>query len=804
MRWIRLTVPLFLALMFVGNALAGTTPPGAPPDPGVPTYSGSPAAKTDYSTFQAGVSSDELVAHSDLYGYIVDDTISPAWLDLTTDGVEVLFSTPNEDDEAVGPFSLGFDFDFYENTYNEVYISTNGLITFGDGSDLYDNQSIPRDTYPNNYITPFWDDLILLVDNNGQKVSRVFYKSGSGSNGKYFAVEWYQISRLGSQDKLTFQAILYQNGDILFQYHDLNGILDQATVGIEDEHGVDGLLYLFNASGLSASKAIKFIRPAAPTWRAKVYPLYRSGFAISNRVNLDFTVRNSGNRTEPDIYDLNISGTNPGWQLTLFEADGKTPLRDNDGDGVVDTGNMLPGADFKIILNALAPEDAQAGDYIQPIVTAVSSRLPSKQASVRMQIAVPAPFAQASLDIFVGPNLRLIWKHNLYGTNLNQGQQFTGSNLSVIAMPDKRYFYTWEHNLNVDGKSYANLEYTILNRFGVVVKNVSALTDNHLAENGTEDRFLSLASTQGGRIGTIWVRTQRRISDQKLNQNVYFSVLDSMGQLVVNPINLTQNDQWRGQDDFDVPMFIAPRIAVTSDNRFVLAWGDERNHPDGSSANLFYAIFNADGALLTPVTRLTNSIGGGTRYSTPALVALPGNNILMAYVVLDPGDPLNPLDDVSQAAYLVLSSAGSQVKSETIIPGSTGASPDGYLLSDGSRVLLGWGVVASSNVQYALVDTTSFEVLGGLASLETPKGRMPGAVSVTGDDQGHAILTWGDAEQSDYLCYALVGADGSTVTPPMIYTTGLGNDPLINTNSYGLGNAPYDGSWQVQLPYINR
>lgn len=803
MTWIRWFSPLLFALVISSTALAGSTPSGAPPDPGLPTYPGSSTAKTDYSIFQAGVSA-ELVADSDMYGYTVDDSIPPAWLDLTTDGVEVLFSTPNEDDEAVGPFSLGFDFNFYENTYSEVYISTNGLITFGSGSDLYDNQSIPRDTYPNNYITPFWDDLILSVDNNGQKVSRVFYKAGSGASGKYFAVEWYQVSRLGSQDKLTFQAILYQNGDILFQYHDLNGVLNQATVGIEDEHGVDGLSYLYNASGLSVSKAIKFSRPSAPTWRAKVYPVYRSGFTINSQVSLDFTVRNSGNRAEPDTYDLNISGVDPGWQLSLFEGDGKTPLKDNDGDGVVDTGGMPPGADFEVVLKALAPQDAQVGDYIQPVVTAVSSRLPGKQASVRMQIAVPAPFAQASLDILAGPNLRLVWKHNLYGTNLNQGQQFTGSNLSVIAMPDKKYFYTWEHNLNLNGKSYANLEYTILNRFGVIVKKVSALTDNQLAENGTEDRFLSLASTQGGRIGTIWVRTQRRVSDQKINQNVYFSVLDSMGQVVVNPINLTQNDLWRGQDDYDVPVFIAPRIAVTSDNRFLLAWGDERNHPEGSSANLFYAIFNADGALLTPVTRLTNSTGGGIRYSTPALVALPGNNVLMAYVLLDPGEPQDPLDDVSRAAYLALNTAGDQVKSETIIPGSTGATPDGYLLSDGSKVVLAWGVVASSNVQYAVVDATSLELVGGMVNLETPKGRMPSAVSVTGDDQGHGVLTWGDAEQSDYLCYALINGAGNTVTPPMIYTHGQGSDPLINTNSYGLGNAPYDGSWQVQLPLIRR
>jgi hypothetical protein len=803
MTWIRWISPLLLALVITSTALAGSVPSGSPPDPGVPVYPGSPINKTDYSAFQAAIPAG-LTAQADMYGYTLDDTVPPAWMDLTASGTEVLFSTPNEDDEAVGPFSLGFDFPFYENIYSEVYLSTNGLITFGDGSDLYDNQPSPRDTDPNNYITAFWDDLILSVDNNGQKVSQVFYTTGSGVNGKYFAIEWFQISRLGSQDKLTFEVVLYQTGDIIFQYNELNGILNQATVGIEDEHGVDGLLYLHNAPGLSVTKAVKFIRPATPDWRVKVYPVYRSGFDINNQISLDFTVRNTSNKTDTDVYDLVIGGVPAGWQLTWLSADGKTPLKDTDEDGVIDTGSLQPGADFKVVLKVVAPETAQAGDYIQPVITATSSRLPSKQAAVHMQIALPVPFAQASLDILAGPNLRLIWKHNLYGTNLNQGQQFTGSNLSVIAMPDKRYFYTWEHNLNIEGKSYANLEYMILNRFGVVLKNVSTLTDNNQATNGTEDRFLSLASTQSGRIGTIWVRTQRRDSDQKINQNMYFALLDSMGKMIVNPINLTQNDQWRGQEDYDVPVYIAPRIAVTADSRFLLAWGDERNHPEGSSADLFYAVFDVNGIPVAPVTPLTNSVGGEMRYSTPALVALPGNNVLMAYVVLNPGDPEDPTDDVSQAAYLALDSAGSLVKTETVITGSTGATPDGYLLSDASSVVLGWSVVSSAEVQYMLVDATSLEIIGGLVKMATPKGRIPSAISVTGDDQGHAVLTWGDAEQSDYLCYALVNTGGSTVTPPMVYTYGSGSNPLINTNSYGLGNAPYDGSWQVQLPLVRR
>jgi hypothetical protein len=65
------------------------------------------------------------------------------------------------------------------------------------------------------------------------------------------------------------------------------------------------------------------------------------------------------------------------------------------------------------------------------------------------------------------------------------------------------------------------------------------------------------------------------------------------------------------------------------------------------------------------------------------------------------------------------------------------------------------------------------------------------------------VLSWGDREQSDYLCYSLLDSQGEVVTPPMIFITGLSEEPLINTNSFGLGNAPYDGSWRVLLPSIN-
>jgi hypothetical protein len=802
----RLFPGLIFALMLVSTATAGIPVPVEPDDSTsvYPEFTRT-SRKADTSSLLPAIPLGASPLQ-DRYGYSYNDSLSPAWMDLTAGGVEVDFST--RDDDSFGPVPIGFGFNFYENTYSELYIGTNGLITFGEGSDQFVNFPPPRDTEPDNYIAPFWDDLIMLVDTNGQRISKVFYKAGSDAGGLYLAVEWFQIARLGSQDLLTFEVILRPDSSILFQYHDLNGVIDQATVGIEDEHGVDGLLYLHNAPGLSTSKAILISRPGAG-YRSKVYPVYRSAFAERLEATLNFTVRNSGN-SGADVYDLILSSIPSGWQVRFYAANGKTPLSDTDGDQIIDTGSVASHADFGVRLKITAPSNAVVGDYIHFNATAASSQAPSKTATINLQVAVPAPFAQASFDPWEGPNLKLLWKENRYGTNLNQGRQFTGSNLSVLALPDKRFIYTWEYNWRNDelGFTYTNLEYTMLSRFGTILIPTAELTNNDNAEVKTEDRFLSLAGAQDGRIGAIWVRSQGKEFEEdgnivpRSNYNVYFAVLDSNGSILVQPVNLTQNDLWRGQDDFDVPVFIAPRVVATTDNRFFLAWGDERNHEAGSSADLFYAIMDTQGNVLVSPSALTESVPGEARFTIPGLVALNGNRVVIAYVLINPGAPDDPDDDIVTTVYSALNSAGSVLKAQTSIPGSGGSTPDGIQYPSGG-VLLAWSV-PNARLEYVVLDGTSLNIsAGGLHSLAEPKGREAGAVSVSSDGAGHAVLSWGDREQSDYLCYSLLGDQGEMITPPMIFLTGMSDEPLINTNSFGFGNAPYDGSWRALLPSIN-
>ncbi|MBK6444164.1 MAG: hypothetical protein IPF81_02300 [Bacteroidetes bacterium] len=57
------------------------------------------------------------------------------------------------DDTFGGPYALPFAFNFYGTTYNDLYVGTNGYLTFGSGSGDRIPQTYPSATAPNNMIS---------------------------------------------------------------------------------------------------------------------------------------------------------------------------------------------------------------------------------------------------------------------------------------------------------------------------------------------------------------------------------------------------------------------------------------------------------------------------------------------------------------------------------------------------------------------------------------------------------------------------------------------------------------------------
>lgn len=111
-------------------------------------------------------------------------TVNPAeysWLDINSDGTSITNWTGGSNNGyALVP--IGFDYSHFDNSYNQVYISNNGLILFENASTVYSNQNIPYNGSPNNLIAAFWDDL-NLSHNTQAKV--LYHTQGTPGSRKF-------------------------------------------------------------------------------------------------------------------------------------------------------------------------------------------------------------------------------------------------------------------------------------------------------------------------------------------------------------------------------------------------------------------------------------------------------------------------------------------------------------------------------------------------------------------------------------------------------------------------------------------
>lgn len=195
-------------------------------------------ALTTFSTKQGGYSygdSDEAVCNYD-------------WVDIT--------GSPNYfalDDDDYATVDLGFNFLFYGNTYSQVKVSSNGFLTFNGDPWEYWNQPIPSPGEPNDLIAPFWDDLCPPYNTNPGE-SLVFAQTFGSAPNRYAVVEWYKIPFYEwppVPETLTFEAILYENGEMKFQYKEMEGYYGDgkwASVGMENSAGIIGVEYLYDGS----------------------------------------------------------------------------------------------------------------------------------------------------------------------------------------------------------------------------------------------------------------------------------------------------------------------------------------------------------------------------------------------------------------------------------------------------------------------------------------------------------------------------------------------------------------------------
>ncbi|MEI6653276.1 MAG: choice-of-anchor D domain-containing protein, partial [Verrucomicrobiota bacterium] len=185
-------------------------------------------------------------AGSDGFGYHLATTPLNGVTLLPTDA-DVITATNLVGDDYSQAINLGFTFYFYDKAYTTCAASTNGLLCLGGSSTSWSPTGIPSTNTPNNFIAPFWADLV-----KGSGSSILYATRGSAPN-RVFILQYQDMEEYGNAaGKASFQVWLYEGSNsIEFQFKSISGFTTTRTVssGIENSAGTVGIQYFSTTAG---------------------------------------------------------------------------------------------------------------------------------------------------------------------------------------------------------------------------------------------------------------------------------------------------------------------------------------------------------------------------------------------------------------------------------------------------------------------------------------------------------------------------------------------------------------------------
>jgi len=184
---------------------------------------------------------------------------------------------------------IPFPFTFYGNVYTQVYVNSNGNLTFGSGdSDFTESQAEMLSDQPR--IALFWDDLAPQLTGAILRTREVIYGS------QELVVEFINVPQFNGTDDNTGRVILRPDGTIKLQFRDCD--LQDCIVGISPGNGI-------SAAGPMDLTSSGERRTFTPSAMYEVFtatsPLDVTSTSTIYYSNLLFTPNSNGYRLTMDI-----------------------------------------------------------------------------------------------------------------------------------------------------------------------------------------------------------------------------------------------------------------------------------------------------------------------------------------------------------------------------------------------------------------------------------------------------------------------------------------------------------------------
>ncbi len=137
---------------------------------------------------------------------VAAQTYDPTLLPPQINGAPTTMTPLNLGDDNTRRVSLGFEFEYWGQTFTDVWVSSNGFVSFESAANLCCNGQ-PIEQAQRNTIYAYWSDLISFTGNP-------YYRLDEGSA----LFGWYGTQEYGTNNLNTFEIGLFENGNIQFNY----------------------------------------------------------------------------------------------------------------------------------------------------------------------------------------------------------------------------------------------------------------------------------------------------------------------------------------------------------------------------------------------------------------------------------------------------------------------------------------------------------------------------------------------------------------------------------------------------------
>jgi hypothetical protein len=124
-------------------------------------------------------------------------------------GTPTTMTPLNLGDDATRRISLGFEFDYWDQTFTDAWVSSNGFVSFQSGAHLCCNGQ-PMELAQRNTIYGYWSDLVSYTGNP-------YFRRDDGS----ILFGWYGVNEFGTNNSSTFEIGLFADGKIQLNYGSL-------------------------------------------------------------------------------------------------------------------------------------------------------------------------------------------------------------------------------------------------------------------------------------------------------------------------------------------------------------------------------------------------------------------------------------------------------------------------------------------------------------------------------------------------------------------------------------------------------